>query len=103
MCAKLESRMTHITGFERDQLPLLPEAVDDYVEADNPAQFIDAFVEGLALADAEFARPEAMATGWPCYGDRSLPNVDVAISAAARKTGSMSFKRKHTAEIGKFV
>ncbi len=32
----LESRMTHIAGFERDQLLLLPEAVDDYVEADNP-------------------------------------------------------------------
>src|SRR5271170_6345318 len=26
--------MTHIAGFERDQLLLLPEAVDDYVDAD---------------------------------------------------------------------
>jgi hypothetical protein len=32
----LESRITHIAGFERDQLLLLPEAVDDYVGADNP-------------------------------------------------------------------
>ena len=45
----LESRMTHIAGFERDQLLLLPEAVDDYVEADNPVRFVDAFVEGLEL------------------------------------------------------
>jgi hypothetical protein len=28
--------MTHIFGFERSQLLLLPESVDDYVGADNP-------------------------------------------------------------------
>ncbi len=28
--------MTDIAGFERDQLLLLPEAVDNYVDADNP-------------------------------------------------------------------
>jgi hypothetical protein len=44
--------MTHIAGFERDQLLLLPEAVDDYVDADNPVRFIDAFVDGLDLAVA---------------------------------------------------
>jgi hypothetical protein len=37
--------MTHISGFERSQLLLLPEAIDDYVSADNPLRFIDAFVE----------------------------------------------------------
>jgi hypothetical protein len=44
--------MTHIAGFGRDQLLLLPEAVDDYVEADNSVRFIDAFVDGLDLAGA---------------------------------------------------
>ena len=52
----LKSRMTHIAGFGRDQLLLLPEAVDDYVEGDNPVRFIDAFVDGLDLAAAGFAR-----------------------------------------------
>jgi hypothetical protein len=42
---------------------LLPEAVDDYVDADNPVRFIDAFVAGLDLASAGFARVEAKATG----------------------------------------
>lgn len=46
--------MTHIAGLERDQLLLLPEAVDDYVGWDNPVRFIDAFVEGLDLAAAGF-------------------------------------------------
>jgi hypothetical protein len=41
--------MTHIAGFERDQLLLLAEAVDDYVGSDNPVRFIDAFVDGRTL------------------------------------------------------
>ena len=41
--------MTHIFGFERSQLLLLPEAVDDYVGADNPVRFIDAFVDQLEV------------------------------------------------------
>jgi hypothetical protein len=53
---KLESRMTHLSGFARDQLLLLPEAVDDYVDGDNPIRFIDAFVEGLDLAAVGFMR-----------------------------------------------
>jgi hypothetical protein len=34
--------MTHISGFERSQLLLSPEAIDDYVVADNPVRFIAA-------------------------------------------------------------
>src|SRR6202046_172072 len=64
--------MAHIAGFGRDQLLLLPEAVDDYVEADNPVRFIEAFVDGLDLAGAAFARVEAKATGRPGYAPGDL-------------------------------
>jgi transposase len=64
--------MTHIAGFERDQLLLLPEAVDDYVGTDNPVRFIDAFVDGLDLAGAGFARVQARATGRPGYAPGDL-------------------------------
>src|ERR1700712_48785 len=64
--------MAHICGFQRDQLLLLPEAVDDYVGSDNPVRFIDAFVEGLDLAEAGFARVEAKATGRPGYAPGDL-------------------------------
>jgi transposase len=64
--------MSHISGFGRDQLFLLPEAVDDYVEADNSVRFIDAFVDGLDLAGAGFARVEAKATGRPGYAPGDL-------------------------------
>src|ERR1700734_1873835 len=64
--------MTHIAGFGRDQLLLLPEAVDDYVEAENPVRFIDAFVDGLDLAAAGFKRVTPKGTGRPGYAPGDL-------------------------------
>ena len=64
--------MTHISGHDRSQMFLLPEAVDDYVGVDNPVRFIDAFVDGLDLAAAGFARVEAKATGRPGYAPGDL-------------------------------
>ena len=64
--------MTHIAGLERDQLLLLPEAVDDYVGSDNPVRFIDAFVDGLDLTTAGFLRVEAKAMGRPGYAPGDL-------------------------------
>ena len=59
--------MTHISGFDRSQLLLLPEAIDDYVGADNPVRFIDGFVDGLDLAAAGFTRVAPKTTGRPGY------------------------------------
>jgi hypothetical protein len=44
--------MAHISGHDRSQTLLFPEAVDDYIGTDNPVRFIDAFVDGLDLAAA---------------------------------------------------
>ena len=63
--------MAH-SGFERDQLLLLPEAVDDYVGSDNPVRFIDAFVDGLDLVEAGFGRVQPKATGRPGYAPGDL-------------------------------
>ena len=71
-CAALESDMTHISGFERSQLLLLPEAIDDYVVADNPVRFIDAFVDGPDLAAAGFKRVTPKVTGRPGYAPGDL-------------------------------
>src|SRR6201996_121866 len=64
--------MTYITGHDRSQLLLLPEAVDDYVGTDNPVRFIDAFVDGLDLAAAGFGRVEPKVTGRPAYAPGDL-------------------------------
>src|SRR5260221_13606713 len=64
--------MTHILGHDRSQLLLLPEAVDDYVGADNPVRFIDAFVDGLNLAGLGFGGTVPKATGCPGYAPAEL-------------------------------
>ena len=64
--------MTHIPGYDRSQLLLLPEAIEDYVAADNPVRFVDAFVDGLDLKAAGFARVEAKVTGRPGYAPGDL-------------------------------
>ena len=64
--------MAHISGHDRSQVLLLPEAVDDYVGTDNPVRFIDAFVDGLNLAAAGFARVAPEATGRPGYAPGDL-------------------------------
>src|SRR6202047_5456104 len=57
----LEIVATKVSGM------LLPETVDDYVGADNPVRFIDAFVDQLDLAAAGFIRVAPKATGRPGY------------------------------------
>lgn len=64
--------MAHLSGTDRAQLLLLPEAVDDYVGPDNPVRFIEAFVDGLDLAAAGFVRVAAKETGRPGYDPADL-------------------------------
>ena len=59
--------MGHITGKDRSQLLLLPDAVDDYVGPDNPVRFMDAFVDGLDLEAAGFQRVRPNDKGRPGY------------------------------------
>jgi transposase len=55
-----------IEGVGRDQVTLLPECLDDYVEDDNPVRVVEAFVDMLDLGSLGFdVEPEA--TGRPGY------------------------------------
>jgi transposase len=64
--------MPHLAGHDRSQTLLLPEAVDDYVGADSPVRFIDAFVDGLDLAVLGFVDVEPKHTGRPGYAAGDL-------------------------------
>jgi hypothetical protein len=64
--------MAHLSGTDRSQLLLLPEAVGDYVGRDNPVRFIEVFVDGLDLAAAGFVRLAAKETGRPGYDPADL-------------------------------
>jgi len=64
--------MGYKEGVDRKQIMLLPEAVEDYVEDDNPVQFIDAFVDSLDMTRLDFLHAEPEQTGRPPYDPRDL-------------------------------
>jgi transposase len=51
---------------------LLPACVEDYVPADSPVRFIEAFVETLDVAKLGFERAEPAGTGRPGYDPRDM-------------------------------
>jgi transposase len=59
--------MEHIRGVDRFQTQILPPSVEDYVSADCPARFIDAYVEGLDFQKLGFVRWQPASTGRPSY------------------------------------
>ena len=64
--------MAYISGTDRSQVQLLPAAVDDYVGEANPVRFVEAFVNGLDLAEAGFERARPKGTGRPGYDPGDL-------------------------------
>jgi transposase len=57
--------IAYIDDHARDQMLLLPAVVDDYVAADNPVRFIEAFVDELDLKETGFLRSRPKTTGRP--------------------------------------
>src|ERR1700731_1067033 len=75
--------MTLISGFERSQLLLLPETVDDYVGADNPVRFIDASMNSTGkCAPRSPASSESSATPSRCAHERGSPRFAPALCHA---------------------
>lgn len=57
----------YIEGISRDQVPLFPDRLEDWIDEDHPAKVIEAFVEAMDLAGAGFGRTSPAPTGRPCY------------------------------------
>jgi transposase len=70
--SKGEALMDYIRGTARNQVMLLPEAVEDYITEDNPVRFIDAFVASLDLAALGFTHATPAETGRPAYDPGDL-------------------------------
>jgi transposase len=66
------SFMSYIQGEGRRQGTLFPVVLNDLVPADHVCRVIDAFVEGLAMAELGFERAQAAETGRPGYDPRDL-------------------------------
>ena len=56
-----------IQGADRSQVTLFPEALEDWIDEDNPVRVIDVFVDGLGLGELGFGGVEPEATGRPSY------------------------------------
>ena len=64
--------MNHRAGLDRSQTLLFPERLEDYIAAENPVRFLDAFVAQLDLAALGFGRTQVAATGRPPYDPAML-------------------------------
>ena len=60
-----------IQGENRFQVILLPERLDDYINADNPVRAVDAFVDHLDLEALGF-RTAPNDTGRPAYNPATM-------------------------------
>jgi transposase len=59
--------MLHKKGSDRNQLLLLPPALDDFIEEDNPVRIIEAFVDTLDFEKLRFAKVRCKETGCRPY------------------------------------
>jgi len=64
--------MNHRTGLDRSQTLLFPERLEDYITAENPVRFLDAFVDQLDLHALGFDKARCADTGRPPYDPAML-------------------------------
>jgi transposase len=64
--------MNHRTGLDRSQTLLFPERLEDYIAAENPVRFLDAFVAALDLHALGFTKARCAPTGCPPYNPAAL-------------------------------
>ena len=64
--------MNYIAGSDRGEVLLLPEALEDYLGAENPVRFIEAFVAQLDLAKEGFRHAQLHESGRPPYDPGDL-------------------------------
>jgi transposase len=69
-----ESSMSFLSGSDRQQVQILPATLEDYVGAENPVRFLDAFVARLDLRAAgfEFPKENPQGRGRPAYAPADL-------------------------------
>jgi transposase len=64
--------MNHRLGLDRSQTLLFPERLEDYIAAENPVRFLDAFVASLDLHTLGFTKARCADTGRPPYDPAAL-------------------------------
>ena len=83
-----------IEGLDRSQASLLPACIDDYVDSDNAARVIDAFIGMLDLGALGFQiKPEV--TGRPGYHPATMLKIYSTVISirCSRRVGSSGSAR----------
>ena len=75
----------YIEGECRHQVTLMPEALEDYINEDNPGRVIDGFVDELDVLGLGFESAKPAGPGRPCTHP-SMP-VSVISSSAVPRAG----------------
>jgi transposase len=85
--------MGYVEGTNREQVVLFPAVIDDYVSAENPVRFVEAFVKGLDLVALGFSKAEPEERGRPAYDPRDLLKLYMATSTRSGPVGNWSGKQ----------
>lgn len=64
--------MDFISGENRNQIVLMPDSIDDYVDDNNSVRVIEAYIESLNFAELGFKKPQPNDTGRPMYDPKDL-------------------------------
>ena len=62
----------HVEGLNRDQTLIFPDTLEGYVDKENPARFIDAFIDSLNLEKLGFTHSILNDVGRPSYDPKDL-------------------------------
>jgi transposase len=63
---------SYVEGLSRNQTFLLPKTIEEYVQADNPVRFIDAYVNTLNMEKLGFTHSTPQNLGRPSYNPKDL-------------------------------
>jgi transposase len=63
---------SYVEGLSRSQTVLLPKTIEEYVQADNPVRFIDAYVNTLNMEKLGFTHSTPQDLGRPSYNPKDL-------------------------------
>lgn len=67
--------MEFISGESRNQITLLPDSIDDYVDGNNPVRVIDAYINSVDLAALGFSHAQPNDTGRPRFDPTDLSKL----------------------------
>jgi len=63
---------SYVEGLSRSQTFLLPKTIEEYIQADNPVRFIDAYVNTLDMEKLGFTHSTPQELGRPSYNPKDL-------------------------------